>query len=546
LRAVNARCSFQCLIGEIMGAIALHVGMRRFTGPAGEVFDFVASPVDPARAAAPTVEFRLLSCECPTMSRLSAYLDRRLPRWRELRTLGNGIVDTVRGARFAGLAQMLRSRTVALRAESFENYCARVRAGRVASGEALLAEPFRAPRVWICAAPASGNARSRIITIDDVKQPWFATAPPTYPSTQQAYLRVRSAVVYPRSGLVMAEPGVVLRNDLLRWYPDHRLTPGFVDFVDGKLVADKDELHSRGHVRRTVLALCHAFHRHYGVWLFECLPFLLPLRGPLRQGRLAVLVPPLTDWQWRTLELLDVPASAVIVTPELSVLCDDMIVPGLNSLDVEPATEAVEPAINPATEHIGHDLHQPGPVVIEAIQILRNEILRTEVPRSGIFPTIAAERPEYVYISRRGTQSFRRLTNEDAVEAVMMRLGFVVVRTEDLSFDEQVATFARARVIAGSHGAGLSNAVFAPPGCLVLDICADSWLNSWFVRLTQLFEHNYLPVDFPSDPTLSQPIFLGKAIIGQSHVYTVQIDTLIAVLESAMRTLGMERHRNRG
>lgn len=80
-------------------------------------------------------------------------------------------------------AQMLRSRTVALRAESFENYCARVRAGRVASGEALLAEPFRAPRVWICAAPASGNARSRIITIDGVKQPWFATAPPTYPST---------------------------------------------------------------------------------------------------------------------------------------------------------------------------------------------------------------------------------------------------------------------------------------------------------------------------------------------------------------------------
>jgi hypothetical protein len=269
------------------------------------------------------------------------------------------------------------------------------------------------------------------------------------------------------------------------------------------------------------------------------LPFLLPLRGPLRQGRLAVLVPPLTDWQWRTLELLDVPASAVIVTPELSVLCDDMIVPGLNSLDVEPATEAVEPAINPATEHISHDLHQPGPVVIEAIQILRNEVLRTEAPRSGIFPTIAADRPEYVYISRRGTQSFRRLTNEDAVEAVMMRLGFAVVRTEDLSFDEQVATFARARVIAGPDGAGLNNAAFAPAGCLVLDIRADSWCKPWFVRLTQLFAHNYLPVDFPSDAKLSQPLFLGKAIIGQSHFYTVQTDTLIAVLESAMRRLDM-------
>jgi hypothetical protein len=424
---------------------------------------------------------------------------------------------------------MLGSRTVTLRAESFENYCARVRPASVASGEALLAEPLRAPRVWTCVALASGNDHSHIITVDGVKQPWFATAPPICRSTQQAYLRVRSGVVYPRPGLVVAEPGVALRNNLLRWYPDHRLTPGFVDFVDGKLVAYKDELHPRGHVRRTVLVLCHAFHRNYGVWLLDCLPFLLPWRVPLRQGGLAVLVPPLTDWQWRTLELLDVPASAVIVTSELSVLCDDMIVPGLNLLDVEPATEAVEPAIDPETEPRSYDLRQPEPTVIEAIQVLR----------TGICPVAVTDRPEYVYISRRGTESFRHLSNEDEVEAVMMRLGFAVVRTEDLSFDEQVATFARARVIAGPHGAGLNNAAFAPAGCLVLDICADSWPNPWFVRLTQLFEHNYLPVDFPSDAKLSHPLLLGKAVIGQSHFYTVQTDTLIAVLESAMRRLGM-------
>ena len=425
---------------------------------------------------------------------------------------------------------------VALRAESFGNYCARLSPARVASGEALLAEPLRAPRLWTCVAPAFANNHSRIITIDSVRQPWFATAPSTYHSTQQAYLRARSAVVYPRPGLVVPEPGVALRNNLLRWYPDHRLTPGFVDFVDGKLVAYEEELRPRGHARRTVLVLCHAFHRNYGVWLLDCLPFLLPWRGPLQQGRLAVLVPPLTDWQRRTLELIGVPLSAIIVASEPTVLCDDMIVPGLNALDVEPATEAVEPASDPATEPRSYDLRQPGPSVIEAIRVLR----------TGIRPTAATDPPEYVYISRRGTESFRHLRNEDDVEAVMMRLGFVVVRTEDLSFDEQVATFARARVIAGPHGAGLNNAIFAPAGCLVLDICANSWPNSWFVRLTQLFGHNYLPVDFPSDATLSQPIFLGKAIIGHSHFYTVQIDTLIAILESAIRTLGVERSRNRG
>ena len=127
----------------------------------------------------------------------------------------------------------------------------------------------------------------------------------------------------------------------------------------------------------------------------------------------------------------------------------------------------------------------------------------------------------------------------------MMRLGFVVVRTEDLSFDEQVATFARARVIAGPHGAGLNNAIFAPAGCLVLDICAAFLAQFVVCTIDAIIWTQLSSRGFPSDAALSQPIFLGKAIIGQSHFYTVQIDALIAVLESAIRTLGVERSRNR-
>jgi capsular polysaccharide biosynthesis protein len=443
------------------------------------------------------------------------------------------MIGTLRGARITGPAPTLHPETVALRAESFASYCARIRPAPVASGEALLAEPLRVPGVWSCVAPAAGDGPYRIITMDGVRQPWFASSPPAYPSTRQAYLRVRSAVVYPRPGLVVAEPGVALRNNLLRWYPDHRLTPGFVDFVDGGLVAEADALQPRGHIRPTVLLLCHAFHRNYAVWLLDCLPMLLPWRDLLRQGRLAVLVPPLTGWQRRTLELLGVPASAIVVTEEPSALCDDVIIPGLISLDSEPAADAVEPAIDPATEALSHDLRQPGPAVIETIQLLR----------STIRPTPGTVSPQYVYVSRRGTESFRELSNEAEVEEAVMRLGFAVVRTEELSFDDQVATFARARIVAGPNGAGLNNVVFAPAGCLLLDLCVDSWPNSLFVRTTQLFEHHYLPVEFRSDAARAQPILLGKAIIGRSHVYTVQIDTLTAALESAMRTLGMERNR---
>ena len=74
----------------------------------------------------------------------------------------------------------------------------------------------------------------------------------------------------------------------------------------------------------------------------------------------------------------------------------------------------------------------------------------------------------------------------------------------------------------------------------MVGICADTWATRWVARLTQLFEHHYLALAFPSDAELSQPIFLNNATIGQTHFYTVQTDTLIAVLASAMRKLGIE------
>jgi hypothetical protein len=76
-----------------------------------------------------------------------------------------------------------------------------------------------------------------------------------------------------------------------------------------------------------------------------------------------------------------------------------------------------------------------------------------------------------------------------------------------------------------------------------VEICTDSWTPDSYARITQLFEHNYLPAVFPSDAELSQPIFLDNAIIGRSHFYTVQTDMLVAILASAMRTLGIERSR---
>jgi capsular polysaccharide biosynthesis protein len=130
------------------------------------------------------------------------------------------------------------------------------------------------------------------------------------------------------------------------------------------------------------------------------------------------------------------------------------------------------------------------------------------------------------------------MQNEHEVEAVLARLGFAIVRPQDHSFDEQVTMFSRARVVVGPHGAGLTNAAFAPQGCLVIDIFPDSWSTSWVFRLTQRFKHFYLPVVYASDPELSRPLLLGDVEISRSHVYRVPVNEFASVVAEVMHAIG--------
>lgn len=73
-----------------------------------------------------------------------------------------------------------------------------------------------------------------------------------------------------------------------------------------------------------------------------------------------------------------------------------------------------------------------------------------------------------LFISRR--DSSERLINADAVEDIFARRGFEIVTMTGRPFAEQRALFQSAHVIAGAHGAGLANLVFAAPGSQVFEI----------------------------------------------------------------------------
>lgn len=86
----------------------------------------------------------------------------------------------------------------------------------------------------------------------------------------------------------------------------------------------------------------------------------------------------------------------------------------------------------------------------------------------------ASPSPERIFISRlsrtRKGGAYRGLINEEELIDALVPLGFTVVEPEYLSFAEQVALFAQARVVVGLGGAAMFNTVFCRPQTQVVTI----------------------------------------------------------------------------
>lgn len=98
-----------------------------------------------------------------------------------------------------------------------------------------------------------------------------------------------------------------------------------------------------------------------------------------------------------------------------------------------------------------------------------------------------------LYLSRRNSPK-RRLANETQVENFFRERGFVVLELETLSFREQVAVFAGAAFVAGPHGAGWANLVFAPPATRVLELFHPHHQAQNYRRIAGIVGMNYVDV----------------------------------------------------
>jgi hypothetical protein len=94
---------------------------------------------------------------------------------------------------------------------------------------------------------------------------------------------------------------------------------------------------------------------------------------------------------------------------------------------------------------------------------------------------------ERLYISRR-LAGRRRIANETELTPVLEKFGFETVYAEELSFEQQVKLFSRARYLVSNHGAGLTNMLFMRDGGAVLELrhVSDYISNCYFILASAL------------------------------------------------------------
>lgn len=130
---------------------------------------------------------------------------------------------------------------------------------------------------------------------------------------------------------------------------------------------------------------------------------------------------------------------------------------------------------------------------------------------------------EKLYITRENAAR-RRVSNESELWAQLESRGFVKLSLEALSWREQVAAFAAARVVVAPHGAGLANVVFCRPGTRVVEFFNRSYVNPCFEQWAHAARLDYRAVV----PAGEEPV--GKERRANREDITADVPSILSAL----------------
>jgi len=120
-----------------------------------------------------------------------------------------------------------------------------------------------------------------------------------------------------------------------------------------------------------------------------------------------------------------------------------------------------------------------------------------------------------IWVSRDLAQK-RSIENESQLYPILLKYGFEILTLEKYTFSEQVDICQSSEILAGLHGAGLTNMMFMPRGGKVIEIRrgGDDHSNCYF-SLASIMDHKYYYV--LADP-LSSDLHQGNCILDPEHL----------------------------
>lgn len=107
--------------------------------------------------------------------------------------------------------------------------------------------------------------------------------------------------------------------------------------------------------------------------------------------------------------------------------------------------------------------------------------------------------PRKFFLER--TSKHRPLANNAEVCEFFRQKGWAVVKDMDLNFAQTIKLFSEADALCSMVGSNMSNVMFCKPGCTVMHLVPDVWLDGWIDWVAQVGELDYHSAVLPCAAT---------------------------------------------
>lgn len=210
---------------------------------------------------------------------------------------------------------------------------------------------------------------------------------------------------------------------------------------------------------------------NYGHWLLDTIPKLLIVKKFRDLNSFdAILMPNIKKkFQKDSLEYFNISKSKILDGSEITHLYADRItIPG-----------------HPYWEINKHQFKTVANVDKDILKSVREIFLKKDNLNES-------NKNEYIFIDRSDSKfNHNKLINNFEVIEYLKKKGFSIIKLSKLSLDEQITLFNKAKIIIGSHGAGLTNIIFCKSSTKIIEIGNPNFDCYVFRNISKIQNLNY-------------------------------------------------------